>query len=294
MKTTTIFTTINSILLFHISSILTINAFTSFPFNTHTNTHASARSRLYDHDSHSHSRLLASQSNDWFYRRSFGTSPYNTVLYAEAAKQDQIAAGAPTGEAPAQNTSMTEEQESSSTTNTMVQTETEYDDENDDDDDDEYELVEYETLTESDFLNSEWKIGTNWDNKKNKIDTTWVRLALDQEKNINRAIWGDGAEGTWKLDERAQFLSISKETFGGWGGKKIWAGQVDDYYYVQGTIRGWMPLSPASVLGLWQMIRLGVDKEEAGIAPWFQEEDEQEIQDQGQGQGQGQTETQNE
>lgn len=140
------------------------------------------------------------------------------------------------------------------------------------DEDEEWELVEYEDLTESDFIDSEWKVGTAWI-KREKVETTWVRFIRDEEAN-NVAVWGDGAKGTWKIDVASQFVSVSKETFGGWGGKKIWAGPMEDYYYMQGTVRGWNIISPASVLALWQMIRLGVDKEEAGTAPWFDEEDE--------------------
>jgi len=90
-------------------------------------------------------------------------------------------------------------------------------------------------------------------------------------------VWGDGAKGTWTLDVTSQFFSISKETFGGWFGKKIWAGSMDDYYFLQGSIRGWNPVSPASVLGSWQMKRLGVSPEEAGVAPWFMEEEVEEV-----------------
>lgn len=143
------------------------------------------------------------------------------------------------------------------------------------DEEDEYEIVEYEDLVEADFYNSEWKVGTNWNRKKDDVDVTWVRLIVDDE-GTNVAVWGDGNKGKWKLDESAQFISVSKETFGGWGGKKIWAGPMDDYYFMQGTVRGWNPISPASILGLWQMIRLGVDKDEAGIAPWIDQEEEEE------------------
>jgi len=140
---------------------------------------------------------------------------------------------------------------------------------NDDDDDDEWEYQEYEILQESDFYNSEWKIGTLWDNNPSNIDTTWCRLVLKDDQNV--AIWGDGAVGKWNFDVASQFLGISKDSFGGWLGKKIWAGVVDDYYYIQGTVRGWSPISPASVLAQWQAKRLGVSEEEAGTAPWFQD-----------------------
>ena len=42
---------------------------------------------------------------------------------------------------------------------------------------------------------------------------------------------------------------------------------------MEGYVRGWSPISPASVVGQWQAKRLGVDKNEAGIAPWFKEEE---------------------
>lgn len=140
------------------------------------------------------------------------------------------------------------------------------------DDDDEYEYIEYENLAESDFLGSEWGLGTCWDNKKSKIDDTWARLIAKGDKN--QAVWGDDSEGTWSFDVASQFLTISKNYF--WG-KKIWAGVVDDYYFLQGTVRGWTYFTAASVEGQWQARRLGVDPEEAGTAPWFLvEEDEDE------------------
>ena len=143
------------------------------------------------------------------------------------------------------------------------------------DDDDEYEYVELEFLTEKDLATSEWLVGTNWDNNPNQIAETWCRLAVD-EKGQNIAIWGDGAEGKWNLDVASQFLSISKENV--FQGKRIWACTIDDYYYLQGTVRGWNFLQAASVLGQWQAKRLGVDPEEAGVAPWFQEDDDGEGQ----------------
>jgi hypothetical protein len=145
-----------------------------------------------------------------------------------------------------------------------------------DDDEDEYEYLEYDTLTEPDFLNSEWFVGTCWDSKKNEIRETWVRLAIKGNKNI--AVWGDDAEGTWSLDVASQFLAISKEYL--WG-KQIWAGVVDDYYFISGTVRGWTYLTPASVLGQWQARRLGVDAEEAGTPPWFEVEDDDDDEEAG-------------
>jgi len=140
----------------------------------------------------------------------------------------------------------------------------------DDDDEDEFEYVEYDILTEPEFMGSEWLVGTCMDSSPNRIDETWVRLATDKDgKNV--AIWGDGSQGTWNFDVANQFLSMSKENF---FGKDIWAGVVDDYYYTYGTVRGWNFLSPAAVRGQWQAKRLGVDPEEAGTAPWFEISDE--------------------
>jgi hypothetical protein len=144
---------------------------------------------------------------------------------------------------------------------------------------DEMEWVEeeFELLTERDFYNTEWKIGTLMDNKPRdakSIDTTWVRL-VTTESGENEAIWGDGSKGKWTIDVPSQFFSISKESFGGWLGKKIWAGTIEDFYYLEGTVRGWSPISPASVVGQWQGVRLGVvdgervTAEERGVAPWF-------------------------
>lgn len=140
-----------------------------------------------------------------------------------------------------------------------------------DDEDDEYEFVEYDILTEKEFMGSEWLVGTIMD-RKNKIGETWVRLATDKDgKNV--AIWGDKATGNWNFDVANQFLSVSKSA--PWG-KNIWAGVVDDFYFCRGTVRGWNFISPASVVGQWQAKRLGAEKDEAGAAPWFEEEEEEE------------------
>lgn len=142
--------------------------------------------------------------------------------------------------------------------------------ESDDDEGDEYEYVEYEALTEAEFVGSEWLVGTNWDWKSDSIEETWVRLIVSEDGK-NLCYWGDKSEGKWSLDVSSQFLSISKESL---FGKRIWAGVVDDYYYLQGTVRGWTYIQSACVLGQWQAKRLGVDPEEAGVAPWFQTDDD--------------------
>merc|ERR1719444_784456 len=88
--------------------------------------------------------------------------------------------------------------------------------EEEEEDDDEWEYEEFEILVNEDFYGSEWKVGT-LKKDKDKIDETWVRLLQDGDQ----AIWGDGAKGKWKLDVPNQFLTVSKETIGGWGGKKV-------------------------------------------------------------------------
>lgn len=133
-----------------------------------------------------------------------------------------------------------------------------------------WEYEEYELLAREDFIASEWKVGT-LDKGKKKIVETWVRL-LDRN---NEAVWGDGSQGKWNVDVPNQFITISKESFGGWFGKKIWACEIDDFYYLEGTVRGWSPISAANVLAEWQARRLGVDREEAGIAPWFETDDDE-------------------
>jgi hypothetical protein len=138
----------------------------------------------------------------------------------------------------------------------------------DDDNDDEYEYIEYDSLTEREFIGSEWLVGTNWDRNADRIDETWARLVVDKDgKNV--VVWGDQSQGVWALDVASQFLSLSKENVV--AGKEIWACTVTDYYYLQGTVRGWTYWSAAAVIGQWQGKRLGVDPEEAGTPPWFED-----------------------
>jgi len=163
-----------------------------------------------------------------------------------------------------------EPKSASATSEEMVQTNNAQEtDAPEDDDDDDYEYIEYDVLTEEEFVGSEWLIGTNFDSSPNRIDETWCRLVLDPNSGKPLAIWGDKSEGTWKLDVATQFLSISKENV--LAGKEIWACTVDDYYYLQGTVRGWKYWSAAAVIGQWQAKRLGCSPEEAGTPPWFEE-----------------------
>ncbi|KAL7462025.1 hypothetical protein ACHAXS_002423 [Conticribra weissflogii] len=149
----------------------------------------------------------------------------------------------------------------------------------DEEEEEEWIEEEFELLTEKDFYDTEWKIGTVMDSSPSTIATTWVRLTTTAE-GTNLATWGDSnrilARGKWAVDVPSQFFSISRESFGGWLGKQIWAGTLEDYYFMEGTVRGWSPISPASVIGQWQGIRLGVSKEERGVAPWFRREETEE------------------
>ena len=151
------------------------------------------------------------------------------------------------------DTTTTEEKSNDTSSNSTSLKTVDIEDE-DEDEEEEWEEVEIENLTEQDFYNSEWLIGTVY-NDKTEIEETWVRLTITESENI--ATWGDGAKGKWAIDVASQFISITKETFGGWAGKKLWAGIMNDYYYLDGTVRGWGFFRSASILGQWQMKRLG-------------------------------------
>ena len=204
--------------------------------------------------------LLLTNINSFTPLCRFAGSSYNRKHYVNVIshKHEKISA------VQLQASSVDVEGSSNEKENLPVVNKSEEEDE-DDDDDDEWEYEEFEILTNEDFYGSEWKVGTLKD-KQDKIEETWVRLLQEGDQ----AIWGDGAKGTWNLDVPNQFLSVSKETFGGWGGKKIWACQLDDFYYLEGTVRGWAPWQAANVFAQWQARRLNVDKEEAGVAPWFE------------------------
>ncbi len=136
-----------------------------------------------------------------------------------------------------------------------------------------WEYVEFDRLTESDLAGSEWLIGTCWDNRPAAIDETWCRLITNGKDGTNVAVWGDNAQGKWSLDVATQYVTVSKTR--PWG-KQIWACLVEDYYYMRGTVRGWSFWTAAAVEGQWQARRLGVDPEEAGVAPWFANDGDEE------------------
>jgi hypothetical protein len=167
---------------------------------------------------------------------------------------------------PIVSTFMTSNLDSNSSTMEDKKNKNENDQVDDDDDDDEWEYIEFDSLTESDLIGSEWLVGTCWDNRPDIIEETWCRLVRSKDKDQNTAIWGDQSQGTWNLEVATQYLTISKVR--PWG-KQIWACLVEDYYYLRGTVRGWTYWSAASVEAQWQARRLNVDPDEAGIAPWF-------------------------
>lgn len=143
---------------------------------------------------------------------------------------------------------------------------------------DDYETVEYDFLTEEEFKDSEWLVSTARYNATggiydDGITETKVRLETNAKGKMV-ARWADKAQGDWYFDRARQYLCISKEN---WVSRTLWVCTVEDYYYLEGPVQGWTLWSPASVLGQWQAIRLGIDEKDAGPAPWFQEDTENSI-----------------
>jgi hypothetical protein len=192
-------------------------------------------------------------------------------LSSPAAKYAPLSSQAVSVDSDSANTDITADDDNvNDNDNTEIENNNE-ENEEEDDDDDEYEYVEFDSLAEADFAGSEWLVGTVFEGKENKpIDETWVRLFVTEEGK-NLAFWGDNSEGTWNFDVASQFLTMSKDNL---FGKRIWACTTEDFYYLSGTVRGWTYLQSARVLAQWQARRLGVDPEEAGVAPWFEEQDE--------------------
>ena len=50
--------------------------------------------------------------------------------------------------------------------------------EEEEEDDDEYEYIEYENLSEDEYIGSEWMVGTLWDNNKNNIHFRLLYLVI--------------------------------------------------------------------------------------------------------------------
>lgn len=114
----------------------------------------------------------------------------------------------------------------------------------------------------SDFAGSEWKIGVNWRDSE-KVEVSWFRIKEDGTSQ-----WGFniGSQGQWKMDE-GMYLTVSQDYLLGWNGKKLYTAKIDpDTNYLEGIVRGWKPWEPASVMGRWQAVRLGVDRPKS--PPW--------------------------
>mmetsp|Transcript_31211 Transcript_31211/g.41301 ORF Transcript_31211/g.41301 Transcript_31211/m.41301 type:complete len:249 (-) Transcript_31211:447-1193(-) len=131
---------------------------------------------------------------------------------------------------------------------------------------DELENVPY--FYARDFVNTTWVVATMWD-AKGQVDTTKVFLRDD-----GTCIWLNGAEGTWRLNTRRRAISIYRDFKFGWGGKRIFSTALDQPYsgvYLNGTIKGWAPWSPAKIWGVWQAVKQGTDFEKWGMPPWYEE-----------------------
>ena len=122
--------------------------------------------------------------------------------------------------------------------------------------------------TVKDFAGSEWKIGIYW-RDDDKLEVTWFRIQGDGTSQ-----WGFGfdASGKWKMDDGV-FITFTREFLLGWNGRRLFSAKIgDDPNYLEGVVRGWKPWEPASIMGTWQAIRLGVDRPRP--APWLLDDDD--------------------
>jgi len=120
--------------------------------------------------------------------------------------------------------------------------------------------------TAADFAGSEWKIGVLW-RESEKIDVTWFRCKEDQNSE-----WGWGADGKWKVEDGIYF-TVSRDFPLGWNGRRLFSAKIGrDPNYLEGIIRGWKPWEPASVMGSFQAIRLGVNR--TNPPPWENRQDD--------------------
>lgn len=118
------------------------------------------------------------------------------------------------------------------------------------------------TYAVQDFVGSEWKIGVVW-GESERVDVSWFRLKGD---GVSEWGFNVGGRGRWKLDE-GKYVTVSQDYLLGWNGKRLWTAKIcDDPNYLEGIIRGWKPWEPASIMGRWEAIRLGVDR--PNPPPW--------------------------
>jgi len=67
------------------------------------------------------------------------------------------------------------------------------------------------------------------------------------------------------------YLSFSRDFKFGWGGKRLFAAKLSrkqNEVFLDGLVRGWTPLEPATVMGQFQAIRLGVNRTVYGEPYW--------------------------
>eukprot|EP00611_Tribonema_gayanum_P017657 TRINITY_DN3042_c0_g1_i1.p1 TRINITY_DN3042_c0_g1~~TRINITY_DN3042_c0_g1_i1.p1 ORF type:complete len:315 (+),score=58.02 TRINITY_DN3042_c0_g1_i1:152-1096(+) len=120
-----------------------------------------------------------------------------------------------------------------------------------------------------DFANSTWAVAILWGARR-KPQMTKVFLRDD-----GKVVWLDKGKGSWRLDTKSRSLGFYRDFFLGWKGKRIFSTRLLDNcneHYLEGEVKGWGPWFPLKWMGQWQAIRLGVDLEKHGPAPWLQRE----------------------
>jgi hypothetical protein len=119
-----------------------------------------------------------------------------------------------------------------------------------------------------DFANSTWAVGIVWGTKR-KVQTTQVFMRDD-----GSLVWLDGGKGSWRLNTQSRSLGFYRDFFLGWKGKRVFSTRLLDNcneHYLEGDIKGWGPWFPLQWMGQFQAIRMGVDLDKHGPAPWLDE-----------------------
>jgi hypothetical protein len=119
-----------------------------------------------------------------------------------------------------------------------------------------------------DFANSTWAVGIVWGTKR-KVQTTQVFMRDD-----GSLVWLDGGKGSWRLNTQSRSLGFYRDFFLGWKGKRVFSTRLLDNcneHYLEGDIKGWGPWFPLQWMGQFQAIRMGVDLDKHGPAPWLEE-----------------------
>jgi len=122
---------------------------------------------------------------------------------------------------------------------------------------------------EAEFAGSEWKIGILW-RDTSEIDVTWFRCKPDGDSEWG---YGFGSDGKWRVEDGA-FITITRDFPLGWHGRRLFSARLgDDENYIEGVVRGWKPWEPASVMGRFQAIRLGVER--PNPPPWLDDDEDE-------------------